>query len=103
MASATVERFVRLFRKRGNAIAREALVNEVLGVPYYGTTRTLVPFIVKLRKKVGEVPGAAAFADRAHIGWSVQSDVATPIAISTCRSLVAIVSISSVELRPWHR
>jgi DNA-binding response OmpR family regulator len=39
-----------LFRERGNAVSREALLNEVWGVDYYGTTRTLDQLIVKLRQ-----------------------------------------------------
>jgi DNA-binding response OmpR family regulator len=46
-----------LFRERGNAVPREALLNEVWGVDYYGTTRTLDQLIVKLRQKVEDVPG----------------------------------------------
>src|SRR5687768_10119942 len=46
-----------LFRERGNAVSREALLNEVWGVDYYGTTRTLDQLIVKLRQKIEEVPG----------------------------------------------
>jgi two-component system response regulator RegX3 len=46
-----------LFHERGNAVAREALLSEVLGVDYYGATRTLVQLIVKLRQKIEEVPG----------------------------------------------
>jgi DNA-binding response OmpR family regulator len=46
-----------LFRERGNAVSRDALLNEVWGVDYYGTTRTLDQLIVKLRQKIEEVPG----------------------------------------------
>jgi DNA-binding response OmpR family regulator len=46
-----------LFRERGNAVSREALLNEVWGVDYYGTTRTLDQLIVKLRQKIEDVPG----------------------------------------------
>jgi DNA-binding response OmpR family regulator len=46
-----------LFRERGNAVSREALLNEVWGVDYYGTTRTLDQLIVKLRQKTKDVPG----------------------------------------------
>ncbi|MEY2518546.1 MAG: hypothetical protein QOF24_305 [Verrucomicrobiota bacterium] len=42
---------------RGNAVSREALLNEVWGVDYYGTTRTLDQLIVKLRRKIEDVPG----------------------------------------------
>jgi DNA-binding response OmpR family regulator len=45
-----------LFRERGNAVSRENLLNEVWGVDYYGTTRTLDQLIVKLRQKIEEVP-----------------------------------------------
>ena len=45
-----------LFRERGNAVSREALLNEVWGVDYYGTTRTLDQLIVKLRQKIEETP-----------------------------------------------
>ena len=46
-----------LFRERGNAVSRDALLNEVWGVEYYGTTRTLDQLIVKLRQKIEDVPG----------------------------------------------
>jgi DNA-binding response OmpR family regulator len=46
-----------LFRELGNAVSREALLNEVWGVDYYGTTRTLDQLIVKLRQKIEDVPG----------------------------------------------
>jgi DNA-binding response OmpR family regulator len=45
-----------LFRERGNAVSRDTLLNEVWGVDYYGTTRTLDQLIVKLRQKIEEVP-----------------------------------------------
>lgn len=46
-----------LFRECGNAVSRDALLNEVWGVDYYGTTRTLDQLIVKLRQKIEDVPG----------------------------------------------
>jgi DNA-binding response OmpR family regulator len=46
-----------LFRERGNAVSRETLLNEVWGIDYYGTTRTLDQLIVKLRQKIEETPG----------------------------------------------
>jgi DNA-binding response OmpR family regulator len=46
-----------LFREIGNAVSREAMLNEVWGVDYYGTTRTLDQLIVKLRQKIEETPG----------------------------------------------
>jgi len=47
-----------LFRERGNAVSREALLNEVWGVDYYGTTRTLDQLIVKLRQKSKTFPAS---------------------------------------------
>lgn len=46
-----------LFRERGNAVSRDALLNEVWGIDYYGTTRTLDQLIAKLRQKIEDVPG----------------------------------------------
>ena len=46
-----------LYRERGNAVSREALLNEVWGVEYFGTTRTLDQLIAKLRQKIEDVPG----------------------------------------------
>ena len=46
-----------LFRERGNAVSRDTLLNEVWGIDYYGTTRTLDQLIVKLRQKIEDVPG----------------------------------------------
>ena len=46
-----------LFRERGNAVSRDALLNEVWGIEYYGTTRTLDQLIVKLRQKIEDIPG----------------------------------------------
>ena len=46
-----------LFRERGNAVSRDALLNEVWGIDYYGTTRTLDQLVAKLRQKIEDVPG----------------------------------------------
>ena len=46
-----------LFRERGNAVSRDALLNEVWGIDYYGNTRTLDQLIMKLRQKIEDVPG----------------------------------------------
>jgi DNA-binding response OmpR family regulator len=45
-----------LYRERGNAVSRDQILNEVWGIEYYGTTRTLDQLIVKLRQKVEEEP-----------------------------------------------
>lgn len=46
-----------LFREGGNAVSRDQILNEVWGIEYYGTTRTLDQLIVKLRQKIEEEPG----------------------------------------------
>jgi DNA-binding response OmpR family regulator len=46
-----------LFRERGHAVSRETILNEVWGIEYYGTTRTLDQLMVKLRQKVEDKPG----------------------------------------------
>jgi DNA-binding response OmpR family regulator len=52
---------LRLFKSRPNEVlGRDALLNEVWGIAYYGTTRTLDQHIAQLRKKIeprrGKVP-----------------------------------------------
>ena len=46
-----------LFREKGNAVSRDMILNEVWGIEYYGTTRTLDQLVVKLRQKIEDVPG----------------------------------------------
>ncbi len=46
-----------LHEHRGHVVARENILNEVWGMEYYGTTRTLDQLIVKLRQKIEPVPG----------------------------------------------
>ena len=46
-----------LFRERGNAVSRDTILNEVWGIEYYGTTRTLDQLVVKLRQKIEDTPG----------------------------------------------
>jgi DNA-binding response OmpR family regulator len=46
-----------LHRERGKAVSRETILNEVWGIDYYGTTRTLDTLIVKLRQKIEDTPG----------------------------------------------
>ena len=45
-----------LFRERGNAVSRDSILNEVWGIEYYGTTRTLDQVIVKIRQKTESDP-----------------------------------------------
>lgn len=41
-------------RHRGEVLSRDVLLNQVWGMEYYGTTRTLDQTMVQLRKKLGE-------------------------------------------------
>ncbi len=45
-----------LHRELGNAVSRDTILNEVWGIDYFGTTRTLDQLIVKLRQKIEETP-----------------------------------------------
>ncbi|MDR0533789.1 MAG: response regulator transcription factor [Verrucomicrobiales bacterium] len=45
-----------LFQERGKVVSRDALLNKVWGMEYYGTTRTLDQVIVKLRQKIEDRP-----------------------------------------------
>ncbi len=45
-----------LHRERGRAVSRDSILNEVWGIDYYGTTRTLDQLMVKLRQKIEENP-----------------------------------------------
>jgi DNA-binding response OmpR family regulator len=47
-----------LHRERGNALSRDRILNEVWGIEYYGTTRTLDQVIVKIRQKIEAEPAA---------------------------------------------
>jgi DNA-binding response OmpR family regulator len=47
-----------LHRERGHAVSRDRILNEVWGIDYYGTTRTLDQVIVKIRQKIETEPGA---------------------------------------------
>lgn len=46
-----------LFSEAGNVVDRNRILDEVWGVEYYGTTRTLDQVIVKLRQKIEKTPG----------------------------------------------
>src|SRR4051812_44094025 len=55
-----------LFRERGNAVSRDPILNEVWGIEYYGTTRTLDQLVVKLRQKIEETPGEPRYLLTVH-------------------------------------
>jgi DNA-binding response OmpR family regulator len=55
-----------LWRERGNAVARDAILNEVWGIEYYGTTRTLDQLVVKLRQKIEDTPSEPRWLVTVH-------------------------------------
>lgn len=55
-----------LWRERGNAVSRERILNEVWGIEYYGTTRTLDQLVVKLRQKIEETPSEPEWIVTVH-------------------------------------
>ncbi len=63
-----------LFRERGNAVSREVILNEVWGIEYYGTTRTLDQLMVKLRQKIEETPGEPRHLVTVHtLGYRLEA------------------------------
>jgi DNA-binding response OmpR family regulator len=62
-----------LHRERGNAVSRDQILNEVWGIEYYGTTRTLDQLIVKLRQKIEDEPGDPAHLLTVHgLGYRLE-------------------------------
>jgi DNA-binding response OmpR family regulator len=55
-----------LWRQRGNAVSRETILNQVWGIEYYGTTRTLDQLVVKLRQKIEDIPGEPRWIVTVH-------------------------------------
>ena len=55
-----------LWRERGNAVARDTILNEVWGIEYYGTTRTLDQLVVKLRQKIEDTAGQPRWLVTVH-------------------------------------
>ncbi|MEK0449580.1 MAG: hypothetical protein RL088_1848 [Verrucomicrobiota bacterium] len=62
-----------LFRERGKAVSRDQILNEVWGIEYYGTTRTLDQLIVKLRQKVEDEPAEPKYIVTVHsLGYRME-------------------------------
>ena len=55
-----------LYREQGNAVSRDQILNEVWGIEYYGTTRTLDQLIVKLRQKIEDTPSDPHYIVTVH-------------------------------------
>lgn len=64
---------VLLNHHRGDAVSRERILNEVWGVKYLGTTRTLDQLIVKLRQKVEVDPAKPRYLRTVHgLGYRLE-------------------------------
>jgi len=62
-----------LFRKAGDVVSRNEILDAVWGIEYYGTTRTLDQVIVKLRQKIEEDPGDPAHLLTVHgVGYRLE-------------------------------
>ena len=74
--SAKELQLLRFFHANPNrVITREELLNEVWGIEYYGTTRTLDQHIAQLRKKVERRPRQPAVIATVHgVGYRYQSE-----------------------------
>jgi DNA-binding response OmpR family regulator len=63
-----------LHRERGNAISRDRILNEVWGIEYYGTTRTLDQVIVKIRQKIENEPASPKYLLTVHgLGYRLET------------------------------
>ena len=62
-----------LFRERGNAVSRDTILNEVWGIDYFGTTRTLDQLVVKLRQKLEANPSTPKHLMTVHgLGYRLE-------------------------------
>lgn len=65
-----------LYRERGKAVSRNELLNQVWGVDYYGTTRTLDQVIVKLRQKIEVDHSRPRYLKTVHgLGYRLEKDL----------------------------
>ena len=61
------------FRKAGDVISRNEILDQVWGIEYYGTTRTLDQVIVKLRQKIENDPANPAHLLTVHgVGYRLE-------------------------------
>ncbi|MEI8342306.1 MAG: response regulator transcription factor [Verrucomicrobiota bacterium] len=62
-----------LFRKAGDVVSRNEILDAVWGIEYYGTTRTLDQVIVKLRQKIEEDPAEPVHLLTVHgVGYRLE-------------------------------
>lgn len=63
-----------LHRERGNAVSRDRILNEIWGIDYYGTTRTLDQVIVKIRQKIEPDPASPRHLLTVHgLGYRLEA------------------------------
>lgn len=62
-----------LHSRRGEVHSRDAILNAVWGINYYGTTRTLDQCVAQLRKKIGDAGGSPRHLVTVHgVGYKLQ-------------------------------
>ena len=58
---------------RGEVLSRDAILNAVWGINYYGTTRTLDQCVAQLRKKIGDAGSSPRYLVTVHgIGYRLE-------------------------------
>ncbi len=74
--SARELKLLQLFYKhKGEALSREKLLNDVWGIEYYGTTRTLDQHIAQLRKKIEPDPANPGVIKTVHgVGYRYEEE-----------------------------
>ncbi len=60
--------------RRGQVLSRDAILDAVWGIQYYGTTRTLDQCVAQLRKKIGDSGSAPRYLKTVHgVGYCLDS------------------------------
>jgi len=59
---------------RGDVLSRDAILNAVWGINYYGTTRTLDQCVAQLRKKIGDAGNSPRYLVTVHgVGYRLEA------------------------------
>lgn len=62
-----------LHANRGKVLSRDAILDAVWGIQYFGTTRTLDQCVAQLRKKIGDAGGSPRFLKTVHgVGYRLE-------------------------------
>ena len=63
-----------LNHERGNVVSRERIFDEIWGIDYLGTTRTLDQLVVKLRQKIEVNPSKPEYLMTVHgVGYRLEA------------------------------